>query len=163
MNKRKMAEAGLEAQINPKEVARKMRGEQTIADIDARSDDEEDGDWLPEGGKDGNDDADGIQRRLVRPATLRPTDKLEDPADHDPFLPHLQQAAAQKHREPKKRAQDPKLQVSGAETMQTLQQYRDKIGHYSHLDHNDTKRPTLYPNCPTLYPNCPTLHSNVTE
>ena len=47
MNKRKMAEAGLEAQINPKELARKMRGEQTIADIAAPSDDEEDGDFEP--------------------------------------------------------------------------------------------------------------------
>ena len=69
MNKRKREEAELEAQINPKELARKMRGEQTIADI-AFSDDEEDGDFEPEGGKGGNDD---VQPQLVRLPTLRPS------------------------------------------------------------------------------------------
>ena len=54
MNKRKMTEAELEAQINPEEVARKMRGDQRIEDIDAPSDDEEDSDFEPEGGKGGN-------------------------------------------------------------------------------------------------------------
>ena len=77
-----------------------MRGEQTIADIDARSDDEEDSDFEPEGGKDANGDADGNQPQLVRPATLRPVDKLQLAANHDPFRPHLQQAAVEKHREP---------------------------------------------------------------
>ena len=77
MSKRKREEAELEAKINPGEVVRKMRGEQRIADIDARSDDEDDSDFEPEGGKDANGDADGIQPQLVRHAKLRPQDKLE--------------------------------------------------------------------------------------
>ena len=144
MNKRKREEAELEAQINPKELARKMRGEQTIADI-ACSDDEEDSDFEPEGGKGGNDD---VQPQLVRPATLRPQDQLELAAKHDPFRPHAEAEAARRHRETKKRAPDPKLHPAKPEDVrQWLEDQMDKIYGHDELHLSRTRKHYSYEIC----------------